>query len=554
VEELRAGDPTRIGPYSLTARLGEGGMGQVFLGQSRSGRLVAVKIIHPELAKDKEFRARFAREVAVARTVGGFYTVPVVDADTDADQPWLATGYVDGPSLDGAVAEHGPMPEPSLLAVAAGLAEGLGAIHSADIVHRDLKPSNVLLGQDGLRVIDFGIARAADHTKMTGTGRLIGTVGFMSPEQAQGGTVGPASDIFSMGGVLAFAACGEDPFGRAPAPQLLFRVVYEKPKLDMLPGRFRDLVAWCMDKDPARRPTARQFLDALPQVPSTRQHVEWWPAPVATVPTPPQEASHPMSYEAPAPPAYTGPVAQPAPPGQLTSSTHPIRVPPSPDSSAPLTDPGPIQEHSRTTGQTDGPPIRRSGRRRWPIVTSLLVLLVLTLGIGGLVSYEWAQGKYFLGAQNGEVTIFQGVNTSVAGISLFSPYQGTGLPLSQLSAADQESIRQTVSYNDLRSADQVVSELKNQATACHTQWNELVSWQQQDAAYQAALGHWAHLPPKQKSQTKEPTFKVLQPKAPDSGTCAPASAFGITARQLPPGTTNTTPASAVASTNPSASP
>jgi hypothetical protein len=171
------------------------------------------------------------------------------------------------------------------------------------------------------------------------------------------------------------------------------------------------------------------------------------------------------------------------------------------------------------------------------------VVLVLALGIGGFVSYEWVQGKYFLGVQNGEVTIFQGINDSVAGISLSSAYQNTGLPLSQLSASDQGAISATVEYSNLKAAQLVVTMLKNQATACHMQWNQLVSWQQQDAAYQAALGHWAHLPPKQKSQSKQPTFTVLQPKTPDSGTCAPASAFGITARQLPPDTINTTPTS-----------
>jgi S1-C subfamily serine protease len=295
LEELQADDPARIGPYELTARLGAGGMGRVYLGQSPGGRLVAVKVIHPQLARDKEFRARFAREVTVARTVGGFFTVPVVDADTEAAQPWLATGYIDGPSLEDAVAEHGSMPGPSLLAVAAGLAEGLSAIHAAGIVHRDLKPSNVLLAPDGVRVIDFGIARAAEHTKMTGTGDVIGTAGFMSPEQAVGGDVGPASDIFSMGGVLIFAASRDGPFGRGSAPQLLYRVVHEVPRLDSLPGQLRGLVTRCMDKDADRRPDARQLLAELSRLMPARKGgvaaIDWWPAtpePVTTAgpPTP----------------------------------------------------------------------------------------------------------------------------------------------------------------------------------------------------------------------------------------------------------------------------
>jgi serine/threonine protein kinase len=207
--------------------------------------------------------------------------VPVVDADTGAAQPWLATGYIDGPSLDDAVAVHGPVPEFSLVALAAGLAEGLSAIHAAGVVHRDLKPSNVLVAPDGLRVIDFGIARAAEHAAMTRTGRLIGTPGFMSPEQARGGDVGPPSDVFSMGGVLIFAASGEDPFGRGLAPQLLFRVVHENPRLDRLPGQLRSLVLRCMEKDPSQRPTARQFLAELPPLTRARPSatIDWWPAP-----------------------------------------------------------------------------------------------------------------------------------------------------------------------------------------------------------------------------------------------------------------------------------
>jgi protein phosphatase len=198
-------------------------------------------------------------------------------------------------------------------------------------------------------------------------------------------------------------------------------------------------------------------------------------------------------------------------------------------------------------------PNRHAGRRRWPIVTTLLVVLVLALGIGGFVSYQWVQGKYYLGPQNGDVAIFQGINSSVAGISLSSPYQNTGVPLDQLSASDQGAIRATVGYNDLKSAQQVVNMLKTQAATCHTEWNQLVSWQQQDATYQQNLGHWVHLPTKQQAKTPRPTFTVVQPKTPDTGTCAPASAFGILAAQLPPGTTNTTPASATSHNAPAPS-
>jgi len=193
---------------------------------------------------------------------------------------------------------------------------------------------------------------------------------------------------------------------------------------------------------------------------------------------------------------------------------------------------------------------RPAGRRRWPIVTTLLVVLVLALGIGGFVSYQWVQGKYYLGPQNGDVAIFQGINSNVAGISLSSPYQDTGIPLDQLSASDQAAIRQTVGYNDLKAAQQVVSMLKDQATSCRTEWNQLVSWQQLDARYKQNLNTWVHLPKTQQNKTAKPTFTQVQPKTPDTGTCAPASAFGITARQLPPGTANATPAGATAQDSP----
>ena len=208
VTELRAGDPRSAGRFRLLGRLGAGGMGQVFLGRSAGGRLVAVKVIRPELAGDPGFRARFAREVAAAQKVSGLFTALVVDADADGPMPWLATAYVAGPSLAEAVEAHGPLPEASVLTLAAGLAEGLEAIHAAGVVHRDLKPSNVLLADDGPRVIDFGISRAAEASVLTQSGTVMGSPGFMSPEQAEGREVGPPGDVFSLGAVLAFAAIG----------------------------------------------------------------------------------------------------------------------------------------------------------------------------------------------------------------------------------------------------------------------------------------------------------------------------------------------------------
>jgi hypothetical protein len=278
VKELRPDDPAVIGPYRLLGRLGTGGMGNVFLGQSPGGRLVAVKVIRPELADEPGFRIRFAREVTAARHVSGLFTALVVDADADAPVPWLATAYVAGPSLSEAVTEHGPLPVPSVLALAAGLAEGLGVIHQAGVVHRDLKPANVLLAHDGPRVIDFGISRAMETTMLTQTGTVVGSPGFMSPEQADGKVVGPPSDVFSLGAVLAFAATGEGPFGTGPTPALMYRVVNHEPDLAGLPPRVRAVVARCLAKEPAARPTTAELLAELG---GSVLAANWLPEPVA---------------------------------------------------------------------------------------------------------------------------------------------------------------------------------------------------------------------------------------------------------------------------------
>jgi hypothetical protein len=260
------GDPATVGPYRLVGRLGQGGMGQVYLARSPGGRLVAVKVIRPELAGEPGFRTRFAREVAAARNVSGMFTALVVDADTDGPVPWLATAYVAGPSLAEAVEEQGPLPPSSILALAAGLAEGLQAIHAVGVVHRDLKPSNVLLADDGPRVIDFGISRAREASMLTQTGTVMGSPGYLSPEQAEGYVVGPPSDIFSLGGVLTYAATGEGPFGTGPTPALMYRVVNRTAELSMVPAVVRPLVERCLAKDPANRPTPAELLTELDQL------------------------------------------------------------------------------------------------------------------------------------------------------------------------------------------------------------------------------------------------------------------------------------------------
>jgi WD40 repeat protein len=263
VQELQGGDPLQIGPYRLVGRLGAGGMGKVYLGRSAGGRLVAVKVIREELAGDADFRARFRREVVGARRVSGLFTAPVVNADPDGPVPWLATAYVAGPSLYDAVSGRGLLPAASVRALAAALAEGLEAIHAVGVIHRDLKPSNVLLAADGPRIIDFGIARAAEATTLTHTGLVMGSPGFMSPEQAEGREVGPASDVFSLGAVLTFAATGDGPFGGGSTAALIYRIVFAAPDLAKVPAQIRGVVERCLAKDAEQRPTPAGLLDEL---------------------------------------------------------------------------------------------------------------------------------------------------------------------------------------------------------------------------------------------------------------------------------------------------
>ncbi|WP_042398811.1 serine/threonine-protein kinase [Streptacidiphilus carbonis] len=283
MQPLESDDPTAIGAYRLIARLGAGGMGRVYLARSAGGRTVAVKVVRPELAESADFRSRFRREVEAAQAVSGAYTAPVVDFDHDAATPWLATAYVLGPSLAEAVDAHGPLPERSVAVLGAVLAEALQAIHGAGLVHRDLKPSNVLLSADGPRVIDFGIARALDGGELTSTGVVVGSPGFMSPEQASGRPVSPASDIFSLGSVLAFAATGHGPFGADSVATLLYRVVHEAAELGDLPVGLREPVGACLAKDAADRitPAALSRLLAPTGTPALLR-TAWLPAEVAS--------------------------------------------------------------------------------------------------------------------------------------------------------------------------------------------------------------------------------------------------------------------------------
>ncbi|WP_190344801.1 protein kinase domain-containing protein [Streptomyces venezuelae] len=264
MKPLEPGDPASVGEgrYRLTGRLGQGGMGVVYLGRSQSGRAVAVKVVRPELSTEPGFRRRFADEVAAARRVGGFHTAPVVDADPEADPAWLVTAFVPGPTLAAVIGRVGALPVDTLTVLAAGLAEALEAIHRAGVIHRDLKPANIIVAEDGPRVIDFGIARALDGTALTQTGLQVGTPGFLAPEQLTGGTVTPAVDMFALGVVLTQAA-GGSPFGDGPSAARHYKVVHEEPDLRAVPGELLELIAACLSKDPAGRPTPGAFLDRL---------------------------------------------------------------------------------------------------------------------------------------------------------------------------------------------------------------------------------------------------------------------------------------------------
>ena len=286
VEPLAADDPQQIGGYRLQARLGAGGMGRVYLGYSPGGRPVAVKVVHPDLARDPEFMQRFRREVSAAQAVSDAYTAAVVGAGPDDSPPWLATTYVPGPPLADLVALAGPLPEDAVWRLAGGLAEALQAIHAEGLVHRDLKPGNILIAADGPRVIDFGISRTTSGTVVTATQTAIGTPAYMSPEQAQGFAVGPASDIFSLGSVLAFAATGAAPFGGGEMFAIGLRVVHGKPDLTRVPASLRPVIDACLAKNADARPTVGQMIDTVSATSVAYPDVmpgKFWPRQVSAV-------------------------------------------------------------------------------------------------------------------------------------------------------------------------------------------------------------------------------------------------------------------------------
>ena len=365
---LRPGDPTRIGHYRLTARLGSGGMGVVYLGVSWDGAPVAIKVLRPELAGDQEFRHRFGREVAALVQVKGVCTVRVIEADSQSAAPFVVTEYAAGPSLSEYIDKHGSVGPEMLFGLATGLAEALTTIHAAGIMHRDLKPSNIILTDAGPKVIDFGIARRQDTRGVTKTGMMIGSLGFMAPEQISG-RPGPEADIFAWGVTVAYAATGRSPFGAGNSHSILYRIMYGDPEIASIPDSLRPLVEASLVKDPQSRPTARQLLDRLTSASSRSEDVNDTPTQVILARTwqsgshsslPP--ASRPAApHPAPARPATEAPTAdQPNP--VMPHGAVPSVVAPAPAAPAPA---------------PPAPEKIKVGRRMAAIATSALVAMRL---------------------------------------------------------------------------------------------------------------------------------------------------------------------------------
>jgi serine/threonine protein kinase len=385
LEGLKSWDPASVGPFKLLGVLGNGGFGRVYLGQAQNGQRVAVKVIKPDLAEDPEFRARFSREVDAARKVGGKFTARVVDADTTSEELWLATEYISGPTLREAVTDQGPLAESSVLSLAAGLAEALGAIHAAGLVHRDLKPDNVLLAYDGPRVIDFGIARVAGASTLTGTGVLMGTLAYMSPEQAIGQSVGPPSDIFSLASVLVFAATGRGPYGDGTQAELLYRVAHQVPSLDDVPPQVRALVEPCMAAEPDRRPTTGDLIEHLG---GARPAVGWLrtetiaaigPDDTASMTAQQPQVGRPWEPSDPSGSGRTWESGRPSGSGRTWESGRPSGSGRTWESGGPS---GPGRASGPPPGSGPAPRSRRSRRRIAAIVAAAVVVIGLAVGLG----------------------------------------------------------------------------------------------------------------------------------------------------------------------------
>lgn len=464
-------------------------MGRVYLGSSTSGRMVAVKVVRAELAEDPNFQRRFAREVEAARRVTGFFTAAVVDADPAGSPAWLATAYVPGLPLDAAVRAHGVWPRRSLLVLGAGLVEALEAIHGTGLIHRDLKPSNVLIAGDGPRVIDFGISIASEASVLTQTGMVIGTPGFMSPEQVTGKVVGPASDVFSLGAVLAFAATGDGPFGSGSPHAVNFRAVYEEPDLRGLPPG-TEFVGRCLDKDPVRRPTVPELLaqfaqmldelggqtyagglpnesDWLPEaIASALAGRSTDPAPHANNPERPRNGPAPVvtdgrdapgsgdtqgvvpradTVPTPDPRVYLGkrPEAPPVPPRPVSGSSA-VR---DEEPATPTSEPPVVTDRIPASPSTSPSPLPAHGpgrsRRRRLAAIALTVVLVTGGGITALLANQ-GEDKDTTGGGSGSSPSASGFNAAIGGVANASGKKGGTLRL--MSSADADSWDPARSY------------------------------------------------------------------------------------------------------------
>ncbi|MFJ9112113.1 serine/threonine-protein kinase [Streptomyces sp. NPDC102283] len=419
MDKLGSDDPHRIGAYRLLGRLGEGGMGQVFLARSDRGRTVALKLVRHELAERPEFRARFRQEVRAAHRVGGAWTAPVLDSDTEAPVPWVATGYVAGPSLQRIVSgrpgapitdsgAYGPLPLRSVRFLGSGLAHALQHIHGAGLIHRDLKPSNVLMTIDGPRVIDFGIARALESVPdgdLTRTGALVGSPGFMAPEQVRGERVTTACDVFCLGSVLAYAASGRLPFGTPESGgvhALMFRIAQEDPDLTGVPGDLADVVRDCLAKDPAARPGTGEILARLGEA---EVDEPWLPATLIAQlgrhavglldAEDPEDPEDPRGRQAPHAPQQPQQPAARIPPDPHPYARHhaPHGSPAAPQQYAPHPAPRHTAEQSFPPAYfaPTPPPPARERRSTGATVALIAVAVAVAIGAGGSV-YAFMNG------------------------------------------------------------------------------------------------------------------------------------------------------------------
>ncbi|WP_239310022.1 MULTISPECIES: protein kinase [unclassified Frankia] len=405
LQPLTDNDPRQIGPYRLQSRIGAGGMGTVYLGFADDNKPVAVKVPSPGLADSPEFRDRFRTEVTAAARVRGMSVAAVIDADTAGPRPWMATEYVEGRSLTEAVALRGPFTGRLLDGLAVGLADALVAIHTAGVIHRDLKPSNILVTWEGPKVIDFGIARSADSTSHTRTGVLVGTLVWMAPEQLRGERAGPPTDVFAWGACVAFAATGRQPFRGERPEAIAIQIMTAEPDLTGVPPALRAVLAWTLDKEPARRPTAAALVAALlgrdatdPDETVRAAHTalaQWWSLP----PTPPQAPSQAPAEEQ----ADT-----------FRSPTYRTRAGDGPPRAMPHQQPGPHQQSEEP--YREPPPKPSRPRRRGTFTVVLATILALAL-IGGIATALALRGQNSPAGNGGEATVAGQTPAAVGGVT-----------------------------------------------------------------------------------------------------------------------------------------